>query len=541
MALGGLFKSRSERDFEKAVYALAPLLKTIGNAQGFSDTNAFIKQLLSGFRSAGSYVFNYDLVKFIQDGYVQNPHVYSVINKILQPAKSIPWAVYHVKDEKKLKAYKYHMKHRNYLEADAFRIKALERVEDTPMNEMFDDKVNEYQIWPEFVEASLGYYLLTGNDFTYKGILPGFKYPDKLYAMPAQLVKIYPNTDEANFKRPIKGYGLVIAGTDKPIEAHEIYHRKMFNPNLGTFMDAVNLLYGLSPLAPLCRVVKRTNESLEASLALILNGAPPGILTDASSDIGVPIKKEDRNSLIASWIEKYGGGRKKGLPVISPVPLKWIPIGVGSADLELLDVDKAGLMDVARVYNVPDVLVNPESKTYNNMSEAKKMLYFDAVIPHLTSFRDAFNKNVSNPYSDYAGKKYWCDFDLKTVEVLQEDKKGRSDMILLQMEHGLFTANEALELLDYPNDPNNPLLNQRILLNTLRYVEVDKIPEQYRAAIAVLNSLPALVANNSFASLTEDESRALMSIGQLPEGAETIRAVMKGLMQQQNTPANENA
>src|SRR5690606_8933016 len=104
-----------------------------------------------------------------------------------------------------------------------------------------------------------------------------------------------------------------------------------FNPTFNWTMNANDYLYGLSPMAPLCRTVKRSNESIDASLALLLNGFPPGILSPKDAMDGNPMTDKERDKVHEGWRSQYGGGSKANLPVISPIPLMWQALGLKSA------------------------------------------------------------------------------------------------------------------------------------------------------------------------------------------------------------------
>ncbi len=55
---------------------------------------------------------------------------------------------------------------------------------------------------------------------------------------------------------------------------------------------------------------------------------------------------------------------------------------MSASDLSLIEQYNASIKDLCNIYSVPAVLLNnTESSTYNNVIEAKKTLYQNAVIP----------------------------------------------------------------------------------------------------------------------------------------------------------------
>jgi HK97 family phage portal protein len=181
--------------------------------------------------------------------------------------------------------------------------------------------------------------------------------------------------------------------------------------------------------------------------------------------------KLEKEALEQNWRKSFGGGKKANIPILAPVKLSWVQMGLKSADMELLDADKLSLEQIAQVYNVPLPLVSDKKATYNNLQEAKKDLWQSAIIPQLTAMRDQFNKEVVSRYNKAKGVEYWTDFDLKAVPALAEDKDKKSAMILQEMEHGMHTIEEARMLLDYEQIKGDEFTQKRMLKSGLRFVD----------------------------------------------------------------------
>lgn len=487
----------------------------------FSPDNRLAQQLLQFLAwFNGTPIFEDDLEKLIKEGYILNPHVYTVINAIIEPAKHVPFLVYKVTDKKAFGRYKAFLKEGKIEEAEIYASKALELVEGTPMNTMIEDAPNETQTWSEFQEASMGYHLLTGNDFMYGLESAGFDYFTQIYNLPAQVTEII--TD--GWQKPIKEYRVHLANRNiQGFAPSTVLHRKKWNPAFGTMHRPQDYLYGLSPMKPLCQTVRRSNQAISASWHLLKNGFPPGVL---SSESDVPITDDDRDSFKAAWKRTVGGGENANIPVLSPTKMTWLALGLKSADMELLESQKSDLKDIARVYSVPLPIVTDDKSTYNNILEAEKALWMKAIVPEMISFRDGFNNLITRKYNEATGQEFWCDFDLKAVPALQEDKAKKSEQLLKEMEKGLWTGNEVRRMLDYEEDPANELLNQRLLSTGLKYSDVEKVPAEFRTFISVINSLSPLVANNVIGAMTENELRALVGVGDLPDGELTINQLI---------------
>ena len=91
--------------------------------------------------------------------------------------------------------------------------------------------------------------------------------------------------------------------------------------------------------------------------------------------------------------QAHQGSNNAGDIIITPKKLSWVNFGLNAADVSLIEQYNASIKDLCNIYHVPvQLLNNTESSTYNNMKEAKKALYQNAVIPELCKIRDELNR-----------------------------------------------------------------------------------------------------------------------------------------------------
>ena len=113
---------------------------------------------LTKYFSKGSLMWNKnDLKNVIEEGYLYNPDVYSIINKIVQTASMIDWKLYEVKDTKEFRNYKTYRSKSMIEEATYYRSKSLEEVEQSQIQKLLDYP-NDYQTATTFTQTLLGYY-----------------------------------------------------------------------------------------------------------------------------------------------------------------------------------------------------------------------------------------------------------------------------------------------------------------------------------------------------------------------------------------------
>ena len=442
--------------------------------RGTFDDNQLYKQLYD-MMGLNTHLNANELKTYINEGYVLNPHIYTVINKILKPASAVPFLVYEVKKDKQkeFKRYKAALENNESEKADYYAKKSLEVVNIKELTNLFEHP-NEKQSHTEFLEECLAYRLITGNEFIY-GLSPSGYQEDlftKIYCMPSQLVSIV----LGDWQNPVRGYNVNYFGYGSDIiEKEKVCHIKSLNPsyNSNTFLDLNNLswqsadkygLYGLSPMSPLCRVVRKSNDNLLAQMKLIQNGHPLGIL---SSDSERGLTGEQAKEAQKAYQDNYGGANNKGKVMLTSANLKWLNLGLNSVDMQLLDSDKADLESIARVYGVPLPLMLNDAATFNNLKEAQRQLWEGAIIPLLSSHRDGLNRWLIQPYAKKYNKNLYLDYDISHVQSLKQDEKEQVEILAKEIESGIISPNEAREIRGREKI-TDPLMDKIYLKGNLR-------------------------------------------------------------------------
>ena len=401
---------------------------------------------------------------YIKQGYMLNPHIYSTINVILREIKQLKWGIYEVVDEKSFRKGRTLKEAGQFTEGSLMQTKGLEAVEIPELNRILREP-NECQSFVEFIEEAFGFYYATGNSYTYGLVPSGFKFFSKVYNMPAQFTKIVSN----GWMEPVSKYHIDwTPDKSDAIDAALVYHYKKFNPNYTT---SGNQLYGMSPMAPLCKVIDRSNESYSAGLALMKNGMPAGML---SMDPGAkPMGTEDQKKGERKMRDKFGGGKNANKIMLTTAPLKWQEMGLNAGKMQLLESNKADAEDIAKAYGVPLPLVNNDASSFNNLNTVKKTLWQNVIMPDLRGFTEGFGDWLLAYHREQTGKKLVLHFDTSTIPALQEDLNTLSKRLLEEMGHGLWTGNDVRQMLGRSTDEQSDHLNRYMLSSNLNFVDDD--------------------------------------------------------------------
>ena len=385
---------------------------------------------------------------YINKGYRFNSTVYSIVNLISKTAANIPFQIYEVKNENELKRYKSitsgTITTTGLVNSNIIQKKALVNVEDTELHELLN-RPNPAQSFNSWIQEVIAFGALTGNRYIY-GIAPDTgqnsgKYKE-LYVLPSQVVEIH----SGGLMKPIKEYTLEYNGTYR-IPAEFICHIKNFNPY---YDGSGSHLYGMSPLKAGLRSMDANNEALTTGVKYLQNQTARGMLISDEGDI----TESQARQLKDKFRNTYQGSNNAGDLIITPKKLSWVNFGLNASDLSLIEQYNASIKDLCNVYNVPvQLLNNTDSSTYNNMKEAKKALYQNAIIPELIRIREELNRWLTPQY----GEKLYIDFDFQSIPELQEE----TEKVVDQMSKSWWlTPNEKRIAMNYGVDEGNVRMNE---------------------------------------------------------------------------------
>jgi HK97 family phage portal protein len=361
-----------------------------------------------------------DQRSFVDDGYVANDIVYSIIKLITDKAKIAPFHVYRVVDEKAAKKYKSlaAQKDINLKELETLHKKAYELYTgDQRLNELLKYP-NEEDCWSDLVEQWCGFKLITGNSFIYGKLIEAGNNqgkPYELFALPSQYMAIIANINV--FPPTRAGYQLYY-GQMWSFDPKEILHDKYFNPQWGV---TGGQLYGQSPLRAAAKNLTRSNEAKTAAVASFQNGGPAGVLfmNDERFD---PTSGQAQAQALKTAVSQKGGAANFNSIAVSGYKVDWKQIGLSPVELNIIESEKWDLKALCNIYGVPSQLLNDsDSKTYNNQREGEKALTLRCAIPLLNSLTENLNRKLHTDWG-YKGTNLYVDYDLSVYGELEANK-----------------------------------------------------------------------------------------------------------------------
>lgn len=286
--------------------------------------------------------------------------------------------------------------------------------------------------WSRYIETYLGHLLLTGNSYQ-RLIVPSFKSraevqflrPDRVTPKMGPLGKIF--------------YEYRPKGAVERFLEDEVLHIKLFNPE-----EDEDNLKGLSPVAAVAKTIDIDSYALEWMLRMLEKGAQPPIALSAEGSL-TPEQREDLKDQIRSEVL---GPENAINPLILEGGLKPFRLGFSPKDADFDKTLMSSMRRICRAYKVPsELLGDPETKTYSNVKEAEKAIYYKATLPHLNVLRDELNRWLV-PRFDDSGQTF-LDYDTSGLDALSEDMDLIWERAGKAVDRGIITRNQALDMMRY--------------------------------------------------------------------------------------------
>ncbi len=362
---------------------------------------------------------------YLVNGYNVNDVIYSIIKLITDKAKVAAWGLYKIKDEsayKQLQAFKSksNITAKDYVKSLSLQKKALVPVADPGKWGELLMYPNETDTWSELVGGGISYKLITGNKYKWGEIISAGAnkgIPRRIKLFPAHLTQIFAKGTFPN--EEITGFGISEL-KESFFKPEEVIHEKYFNPNWSINHDQ---LYGMSPLKAALLRLKKNNSLTQAEASTFQNEGIKGILhlkTQIGQADGEELLTEVRR-LKETMIQEWNGVQSRGRIGLGGYDMGYIPIGLNSEEMQLIESMMLDVRFFCNIYGVPSQMLNDSAnKHYNTFKESERALTSRCALPELKSTADAFNRKGEG----WGLKKgEVLDYDMSCYPELQEDVK----------------------------------------------------------------------------------------------------------------------
>ncbi len=304
---------------------------------------------------------------------------------------------------------------------------ARTKAKDHSLYQVLHDIANPHQSALEFREWMMACVLLKGN--AYARVERGWD---------GQVVALHPiHPDRVSILRTATG--LIYEYSDHKGTVHKLLQDEVFHLKHRAGDD---VLLGVSPIAASRETIELSISERDHGNATFKNG------TRLSGILKFPqhLKPEQRAGLKTSWESQHGGGANAGKTAILDQGVEYQPISMTLEDAEYLEARKFSVIEVARLFRVPPVIIQSmESANYSNSVELARQFVTLCLRRHLVAWEQAISMQLLTP----AGRKRYKP-EHSVEGLLRGDSTTRASFYREGIDAGWLLPSEARKLENLP-------------------------------------------------------------------------------------------
>jgi HK97 family phage portal protein len=325
----------------------------------------------------GPLYYGTDFKDLVRNGYKKNTDVYAAVSLISRAASNIPFYLVEKQSDGTESTY-YNPE--------------LERVLKNP---------SPMVTWSYFVEQAFTDYLLSGNQYNYTIDVDG-KVREWIRLRPDYIAI---NTS-SNLMAPIRSYQYSY-GVNSELEVERVTHWRLFDP--------INEWYGMSPLEAAMRSVAMGNAAVDWNTATLQNmGRHSGILKFSDT-----LTQEQKDMIYQSYEDRLAGASRAGKPIVTDADFDYVQESMTIKDADWFNGLNLTKQQIASVFGIDSGLIGDKTaSTYNNLETAMLRMYYDRVIPMLTSLGDIINRHVVSTWNPNVEIR----FDFESIDAIKRDQ-----------------------------------------------------------------------------------------------------------------------
>jgi len=189
-------------------------------------------------------------------------------------------------------------------------------------------------------------------------------------------------------------------------------------------------------------ILKLNSDLLELALrqqsyssSLLENGSVP------LSILEVPTKLTEKaiKNIKDSWVGNYGGSGNAGKTVILEDGVNYKPVSLNPNELELTSSKKTTLSDIARIFNIPESMINSDSNKYNSNEQNNIHLLQYTLSPIISAIENAFERSILLE----SEKKQGFKIKINTDDILVTTEREKIQSTIEALKGGIININEA--------------------------------------------------------------------------------------------------
>ena len=178
-----------------------------------------------------------------------------------------------------------------------------------------------------------------------------------------------------------------------------------------------------------------------------------------------------RRKLTQKYNDYLTGARNAGKIVPVPAGLKLTPLKMSLADSQFLELRKYSALQIAAAFGIkPNQLNNFDKSSYSSSEMQQLAFLVDTMAYRMKTYEEEINAKVLTQEQMLDG--LWYKFNEKVI--LRTDSKTQEEILAGYVNNGIYTPNEARDLLQLPAKEGG----DQLVMNG-NYIPITMVGEQY--------------------------------------------------------------
>lgn len=211
---------------------------------------------------------------------------------------------------------------------------------------------------------------------------------------------------------------------------------------LSVLRDSEDGIIGRGILMLNADMLRQARNENKYSQMILENGALPlGMLS-----LGSKVTPKALQNIKESFSGIYGGSKNAGKTIVLEDGMEYKSISLDPNKLQLTDSKKNTISDIARLFNIPESMINSAANKYGaNESNSLYFLQY-CISPIVGSIESTLNKDLLLTTEKEQG----YEFKFDTTKLLRMTRKERAEAVKVEYDTGLISFDEARAELDRP-------------------------------------------------------------------------------------------
>ena len=195
------------------------------------------------------------------------------------------------------------------------------------------------------------------------------------------------------------------------------------------------------------RILSTALSEINYSGSILKNGSLPLAVLKSETQLS----DEALERVKSDFEQLYTGGENAGKTILLEEGLEYDTVSLKPNELELTESKKAALSDIARLFNIPESMINANANKYNSNEENNIHFLQYTLEPIITNIEKALNKTMLLESEKQQG--YYFKFDTSVILTVTEKEKAEIAQTLNNT--SAVSQNEIRKVLGLPKLEDN--------------------------------------------------------------------------------------